>query len=526
MRLLRTGSPKSDESFIGYLLRLTEMNGYQTLSWMLQITGIRNYVQSKLSFAFDESLDLSPLARLSGTDKPALSSLQYLPVNKPRRKMGEYSVFGSPVSQYMIRLRYPKVCPACLGEAGYARKIWELAPVTACPIHRCQLIDECPCCKRRISWARHSVSLCQHCDFDWRGCEAQAVADSELRVSRQLHLYCNLPLSKSTIDPETKNNPISNTDLKSFLSALFFIASQHAGLMDTKGKHLAPSMRNAEIHILLCKAWAVFDKWPDNYFDFLDWRRTQIRESQSAHGLQRDFAQYKSSLYKQLTSPQLSFLRIAFEEYLITRWDGGYTNHLRRFDDAARCNGKYASRREAKKLLKVGVKSIDNLIAAGRLKAVVRRQGNTRLILIERASLLNFKRELEQSLYLKQVQGILGVTHERALELINCKLLNPLRGRSVDGCSDWRFSEKEVKGLLEQIKKKVTPVTSVGTDGTISFLMAFRKLGRAQISMGQFIRDIIDDEIYPCGISSKQGLAAIQLSKKQVTEYVYKRIHY
>lgn len=268
MRLLRTGQPEPDESFVGYLLRLTEMNGYQTLSWILQITGIRSYLQSKLSFAFDDSLDLTPLAHLSGIDKTSLASLLYHSVNDPRRKMGEYSVFGSAVAQYMIRLQYPKVCPTCLSEAGYARKIWELAPVTACPTHNCLLIDECPNCTKRISWARRSVSKCQ-CGFDWREYQTSAVKAAELEVVRRIYLLCNLSVSAAQTSCNVNTNPLDTLNLRHFLSVLFFVASQYAGLIDTKGKHLAPSMRNAELHVLLRKAWPVFGHWPTSYFNFL-----------------------------------------------------------------------------------------------------------------------------------------------------------------------------------------------------------------------------------------------------------------
>jgi hypothetical protein len=312
-------------------------------------------------------------------------------------------------------------------------------------------------------------------------------------------------------------------ELKHLLSALFFIASQFKGIVDTKGKYFAPSMRNAETHILLCKAWEVFESWPNNYFEFLNWRRTQVAQARSASGLLRDFAQYKSALYKQLASTQLDFMRIAFEEYLISHWDGGYMSHLKRLDKTARRSWKYASRREAKELLKVGVQSIDQFIATGKLKATIRKQGKSRLILIERASLLEFKSALDQSLYLKQVQKLLGLSHGRVLELVTCGLLNPLRGPSVDGCSDWRFSEKAVKGLLEQIKEKVMPRTSVGRSGSINFLTALRKLRRAQVSMGHFIRCIIDGEIHPCGVSAKRGLPALQFFEWQVTEYAYRR---
>jgi hypothetical protein len=80
-----------------------------------------------------------------------------------------------------------------------------------------------------------------------------------------------------------------------------------------------------------------------------------------------------------------------------------------------------------------------------------------------------------------------------------------------------------VKGLLEQIKKRVRPSTSVGRSGSINFLMALRKLKRVQVSMGQFIRGIMDGEIRPCGISAKRGLPALQFFEWQVTEYAYRQ---
>ena len=312
--LLFSSAPKSDESLLGYLLRLTGLNRLDTLSWMLQKAQIKSFVQTNVSFVFDPSINLLSLAELTGVDLVELSALFYKPID-PQKAMGDYFMFGCTVPQYMIRVRQPKVCPACLQEAEYAHRLWELSPVTACPFHRCMLLDECPSCAKRISWSRSKVSCCQ-CGCDWRNYEARRVEESELGVSTQIYLQCKLLTSRGTPRQQTYNSPIYNVDLKSFLSALFFIASQYVGVVDTKGKHLAPSIRNAELHLLLCKALAVFDKWPNKYFAFLDWRKAQARETQSAGGLRNDFSGYKSALYTQLASSQLDFMRSAFERYL------------------------------------------------------------------------------------------------------------------------------------------------------------------------------------------------------------------
>jgi hypothetical protein len=385
--LLFSSSPVSDESFIGYLIRLAELNRLATLSWLLQAAQIKSYVRSNPSFAFNPLINLLPLAQLTGVDEADIVNLFYIPVDQSR-SMGDYMVFGSAMPQYMIRARQPKVCPACLAEASYARKVWDLSPVTACPIHRCLLLDECPNCAKRISWSRFKINYCR-CDFDWRDCKIRTVDDSELRVSQQTYLRCKLQLSNGLIREEGKDNPLYNINLKNFLSALFFIVSQYAGRIDTKGKHLAPLIRNADLHVLLCNAWSVFETWPNNYFGFLSWRRTQVADSSSVRGLRRDFAEYKSALYKQLAAPELDFMRTAFEEYLIKHWDGGYATHVKRLNGIASNNSKYVSRRGAKDLLKAGVISIDKLIAIGRLKTIVKKQGNTRLI-VPNALVLNY----------------------------------------------------------------------------------------------------------------------------------------
>ena len=116
-----------------------------------------------------------------------------------------------------------------------------------------------------------------------------------------------------------------------------------------------------------------------------------------------------------------------------------------------------------------------------------------------------------------------GLSHKRVLELVTCGLLNPLRGPTVDGCSDWKFGEKEVNDLVRQIKRKVRYNGSARTADTINFLMAFRMLRGSQVLMGQFIKDIVAGEIHPLGISSKHGLNAFQFSKKQLTEYANNR---
>ncbi len=89
----------------------------------------------------------------------------------------------------------------------------------------------------------------------------------------------------------------------------------------------------------------------------------------------------------------------------------------------------------------------------------------------------------------------------------------------MDGCSDWRFSGEDIKGLLRLIKGKLKPSASTAQKDLVCFLMALRRLSRFNLRLGQFVRDILDGVIAPCRESKKPGLASFLFSKRQLADY-------
>src|ERR1051325_10311171 len=197
-RLLISGKPYFDESFIGYVLRLTEQNVYESISWIFELAGV-NYEGARQGcmLAFEASENLRGLAQLAGINSTELCQLTYRRVPSSDEVPLHY-FFGQSVSQDLIRTSRPKICPDCLSESPYCRRVWEFAAVTACPTHRRLLIDECPKCKRRISWSRKNVTLCS-CKSDWRESPASPVIEQELRLIRHIYQLCGL--SAAGTDP-------------------------------------------------------------------------------------------------------------------------------------------------------------------------------------------------------------------------------------------------------------------------------------------------------------------------------------
>jgi TniQ len=401
-RLLRTGRPKEDESLMGYVVRLTEQNSYQTPAWVFNLAGLprERFNFSSCSLAFKSPEYLRGLSSLTGVGLDELARLAHSPVLTSDR-VHSYEFFGIPLPQYVIQPRSVKICPECLRESPYCRRIWELSLVTVCPNHLCLLVDECPRCKKRIPDLRNSVCVCS-CEFDWREYITPSLEEDGVALSRRIHLLCGLNV-RTGGSLSAQQSHITGLGLRDLTSAVIFIAGQYQGLSGATGKKFARGITNKVQHALYTRAYSVFWDWPNNFYEFLDWRRSResakfARQDQSKTGLCRDFGNFYGGLYRYFSSSKFDFLRTAFGEYLLSRWEGIYVPSVNRWKHPPRLRGsdRYVSRFEARRLLGVNYTLIDQYIEAGRLYALVRGGGRKRTFLIEVSSLAKLKRQLDQ----------------------------------------------------------------------------------------------------------------------------------
>lgn len=503
----------ADESLVGFITRLTEINNYETISWLLNMAKRIRNGPGRAQFPFDELVDLSTLSELSGTCVKELKLKGY-PKSEQSNK---YLVFGHPVSKYMIRPTRPKVCPMCLQESNYYRKIWDIVLVTVCPVHKNLLLDKCLKCGERIEWRRRFVSVCT-CKFDWRSARASIVEDTEVEIARQIHHLCGLSGGEYNSKRLIETSPLCNLGLENLASALLFIGSQFVDLMDSSGKKIGSNRWNSEIHTLLIKAFKVFEHWPENYYRFLDWRRGYRNGTQYTRGLRKDFRDYEFQFYNTPFLSHLKFMHDEFEEYLLTYWDGGYTSPLKRLSQAGH-RSKYVSRKEAERVLRIDGRGINSLLEVGKLKGIVRAEAKTRFILIERGSLIAFKNELDNSLSLCKTARLLSLTRSQVKDLIQCGLLNPLRGPSVDGCSNWSIRYKEVEELLNTTGESVPKKLGKIMHRMIGFLPALRKLRYVGVEPVQFLQAIIKGEIVPRQEIAAPGFQRFLFSERDIMNY-------
>lgn len=503
-------------------MRLTESNGYDTPAWILELSRM-NHLRFGYScpFVFREPAGLTGLSALTGVGLSELAKLTCPSAEADDAPRKEQLFFGSPVPKYFIRVVDTKICSGCLRESNYCRKVWDLAAVTACPVHGTILLDECPNCHRRVLWSRKAVSVCA-CGFDWREANLPPLPESELKVVGHIHRLCGyrLPAGELGFD---ESNPILDLDLKGFLANVLFMAGQYRNAAATKGKSIAAKVRNSELHPQLSRAFAVFNNWPQNFHEFLEWRQSNSgehhRSTERDTGLYRAFGWFYEGLQKESDTDHFDLLRNAFTEYVAQHWSGGQVKEISKRSVMAGADGwKYVSRDEAKRQLRTDVLCVDRYIESGRLKAVVLKSGSLRKFLVEVSSLEKLKQELSLGLNTTQAMARIGVNKHSLRQLVRAGVLEALRGPTEDGFGDWRYSQDAIDALMEKMGRGVTH-SSVSAGDEITFHQALRKVGVLGVNMGEFVKAILNGEITPCRTNPGVGVRRFMFDGASVARF-------
>ena len=258
-RLLIRPSPKSDESLPGYLLRLTEANAYDSPAVILALSGVKNRknLLSHASYIATGQAEITAVAHIINKTSTTISDLVYK--TDYSGPMKSIYIGAAVVHRSYIAADTPSVCPQCLAEDPYHRRLWDIAPYTACHKHTIQLCDVCHACSAQLSWARSAVARCR-CGADLRLVRSPTVAEDELVVSRMV--------AECVDTGSVASHPLIR-DLASLRAIL------HMGYMLTKKRPWAETeLRPGDTPILarhqeIVEAFSPFVHWPTNFRAFL-----------------------------------------------------------------------------------------------------------------------------------------------------------------------------------------------------------------------------------------------------------------
>lgn len=503
--LLRSCKPYDDENILSYFIRLSETNGYTTPSWIVGKVQENPYLVSRS--ALFGKLDFHLLSSMTRVPESTLVNMVYFPLTDSE---GVKNLFcGRPIPRYLIR-ENPKVCPQCLQERPYAKKVWDLSFYTACPKHSISLLSSCPRCGTSLSWIRKSICHCT-CGFDLRKVQPRPVSTSETAISHHIDHFIN------TKSMETRD--FFRLPLEDFLSLISFFAGQYLKLNTSTGKLFA-NLPQDHLHYLLKDAYQIFENWPNNFYLFLDKNKGSLFTNVLYKtGLKKEFGSFYTTLYREFNSPNFCFLRYAFESYITSLWKGGYISDKSRIvTRKGKKHSKYASKTEAANFLKVVIDKIDKYIQMGYLSAEVLSMGKRTMYRVDRDSLIDLKGDFEKSLSLDQAASFLGIDRHQVSEMLNKNILQAFVGPTVDGSPIWRIKRISVDNLFSQLIEK--SVDRLEIVEFITFHKAVQMMSIIKIDTIKLIELILSGEIVPRKFVKGFGLDGFFFDEYDIKKFI------
>jgi hypothetical protein len=301
--LVRHPAPYPTESLYGYLLRLSEANGYQNMTPMMRLAGMKGWESRKLG------MKLTSIASIANCSAEQLETIAHSDPDKSYARLAGHKVLAGH-----LRRQSPTICPDCLDERGYIEAQCELLAMTGCPIHKRALLSFCNCCGKRLTWFRRGLLVCS-CGAILTNVGLATLPPEEvdlLDVIRSSVLGLPVGTENSSRLP---TSDLRRMDLYPLLTLIRVLGSNYNAIRRT-GDQNDPSSDTA------CAAKVLCD-WPNGLLNLLD----AMKALDPAKGfVQRNLRGLYYSLFKSRAIPdrtQVKFAKRVFADFASKHWGNG-----------------------------------------------------------------------------------------------------------------------------------------------------------------------------------------------------------
>jgi len=522
-RLLFRVDPLPRESPRGYLCRVAQEHGYCGPLSLAQIAGLpRSGLERD-----DSAKRIAHVLRLEPEEWQALC---YRHIGG-RNRFDQRSFYGQRISVDDLNYRRPRVCPRCLRENPIWWAVWDLGLVTTCPIHRCQLVNQCPACKRRLAWQRPSVYKCR-CGLDLRTLTAEAATPDLVAINAAIYKVAGFPPGEDA-ELDLVDCGFPPEMLRLGLGALLRLAL-FVGSIREKDKLRRKQRPFAATDLAVATeidhgAVAVLREWPQPLREVL--RNMLPREvaDPAALNFSKIFGNFYRHLFRVLPRNEFGFLHEAFEQFVIEDWKGLIRGQHRYFSAAVRRNSQWVTANEAEVIAHTAGGRISDLARQGQIDAIflnVRRGGPRTECWIRRESLNQWiaARDAELAPYMSRPEA------ERALGLKNFTLATVAAAgaiRYVIGpernfpARCFFFLREDVLKVKDAFEKYSLPVKAYSKPGEFIALRPAMKnyLGRDS-GLAAVIRAVIDGSLVPVGYTNRfRGITGYLFRAEDLRKY-------
>lgn len=506
---LFTANPYDDENLLSYLVRLTELNRYEYPSMTSMAANLCFQHQWHPRLIFFTALNLKQLGEMTEVPEETLQQLAYPDVD------GEGMIVkynGQAFSKHLLGITRPKVCPECLVEAPYARKLWDLSAYTACGKHGVKLIDACPKCKMKLSWSRRCIVKCT-CGFDLTKSERISVESSDVAIFKLMHdMFYGINADAGT--------PLYKLTFAKLISLIDFMAAQTKATRNTKGLFLARQSQS-DAHDMVVKAYDVFRDWPNNFYSFLDEYRSIEKTTADYKSRVTGIVKELGPFYKPLRSykePEYDFIIDEFETYLET-WDGGIVKQgsQRRIE-----RSRYCSMDSVVDELGMSMERLKKFYDLGLLRGKSLDRVYSTVYRIEKESVAELKAHFDSIISIKQASEKLGIAIKLVETMVKQGMLqDAYKGTPLEDEMERAVTAESVNNLMDMIRAKIA-VKNENMD-FISFAQVIDRIHILKMSYLDCIDEISAGRIVPSKETDGTGLQRFYFDKADIEGYMQQR---
>lgn len=410
--------PMQDEAAIGYLIRVSQANGFTTprqLWHALRLSNGHSPTYDELMvilavFPEDRQLLLGPLPHY----------WKSTPVLRPGLAVNDYN--------HSI-LRW---CPNCIEESPYLREVWGMKLQCACNLHQRMLSDRCPVCGTTQRFERTEIMRCF--------CGAKLAAVKRVDAPRLVCALCEC-LANGSDSGLVRSLPAMDAGAWHRLVRYF-------GQFSMDSEPRCPGQL-AGLHLLdvamtlIVGAARLLEDWPKHFNYVL--QQIQARR-QDTHSLRRSFGSIYRVLYSDLRAPCFQFLRDAFEAYLGENWWGFVCQRNRSLRRETVANHPRLTLPCAARQAGTSVSVVRHLVQSELIPGKESAMPSGRHARsIHRSEVQRVANLAHGALTLTDVASLLALPKRRVRELVDVGLLTPLVSRVKTNAAAWLFAEPQLK---------------------------------------------------------------------------------
>ncbi len=522
-RLLFRVDPLPRESPRGYLCRVAEAHGYCGPLSLAQIAGLPTSGLER----DDSAKQIAHVLRLEPEEWRAMC---YRHIGG-RNRFDQRSFYGERISVDDLNYKCPRICPRCLKETLIWWAVWDLGLVTACPIHRCHLVNQCPACKRRLAWQRPAMHKCR-CGLDFRKLTAGAATPDLVAINAAIYKAAGFPPGEGAeLDLVGCGFPLEmlRLELGALLRlALFVGSSREKDKLRTKQRPFTATDLAVAIEIDR-GAVAVLRDWPRPLREVLRNMLPPEVANPAALNFSKIFGNFYRHLFRVLPRSEFGFLHDAFESFVVEDWPGLIRGQHRYFSSAVRRSSHWVAANEAERLARTTCARIWDLARQGQVDAIflnVRGGGSRTECWIRRESLNQWiaARDAKLALYMSRPEA------ERALGLKNFTLVTVAAAGAIRYAKGpernfparcFFFLREDIVKIKRAFEKHSAPVKAYSKPGEFIALRHAMKnyLGRDS-GLAAVIRAVVDGSLVPVGYTNQfRGITGYLFRSEDLRKY-------